>query len=134
MYLKSEEIPSDNSGNVKIVVGKTFDSIVIDNEKDVLIEFYAPWCNHCNKLQPIWDEVATTLRDVPNFVIAKMDLTINEVKGLEVKGYPTIKFYPKGLKQEPINYDGGREAVDIINFLKSNSVAYKKHSQSKNEL
>jgi len=53
--MKSEEIPADNSAPVKIVVGKNFNKIVIDNEDDVLIEFYAPWCGHCKKLSPIWD-------------------------------------------------------------------------------
>jgi protein disulfide-isomerase A1 len=40
--IKSEEIPADNSGPVKIVVAKNFDQIVMDSTKDVLLEFYAP--------------------------------------------------------------------------------------------
>jgi protein disulfide isomerase family A protein 3 len=44
-YLKSQEVP-EQTGDVKVVVGKNFDEIVNDNSKDVLIEFYAPWCGH----------------------------------------------------------------------------------------
>jgi protein disulfide isomerase family A protein 3 len=44
-YLKSQEIP-EQTGDVKVVVAKNFDEIVNDNSKDVLIEFYAPWCGH----------------------------------------------------------------------------------------
>lgn len=41
-YVKSQPIP-EQTGDVKVVVGKNFNDIVNDNTKDVLIEFYAPW-------------------------------------------------------------------------------------------
>jgi protein disulfide isomerase family A protein 3 len=44
-YLKSQPIP-EQTDDVKVVVAKNFDDIVNDNSKDVLIEFYAPWCGH----------------------------------------------------------------------------------------
>ena len=44
---KSEKPPRKNNGPVKIVVANTFQQIVGDKTKDVLIEFYAPWCGHC---------------------------------------------------------------------------------------
>jgi protein disulfide isomerase family A protein 3 len=44
-YLKSQPIP-EQTDDVKVVVAKNFDDIVNDDTKDVLIEFYAPWCGH----------------------------------------------------------------------------------------
>ena len=41
-YMKSEAIP-DNSTPLKTAVAKNFNEVVIDNSKDTLIEFYAPW-------------------------------------------------------------------------------------------
>lgn len=56
-YLKSEEIPESNDGPVKVAVAKNFDEVVVNNNKDTLIEFYAPWCGHCKKLAPTFDEL-----------------------------------------------------------------------------
>jgi thiol-disulfide isomerase/thioredoxin len=56
-YVKSEDVPASNDGPVKVVVGKNFDEIVNDPEKDVLIEFYAPWCGHCKSLEPKYNEL-----------------------------------------------------------------------------
>merc|ERR1712126_315494 len=74
-YIKSEPVPESNDGPVKVVVGETFNEIVKDPTKDVLIEFYAPWCGHCKKLAPIYDELGEKLKDNKDIVIAKMDAT-----------------------------------------------------------
>jgi protein disulfide isomerase family A protein 3 len=62
IYLKSEPIPDYNEGPVLVAVGKNFDEIVTDNGKDTFIEFYAPWCGHCKKLAPIFDELGEKVR------------------------------------------------------------------------
>jgi protein disulfide-isomerase A1 len=49
--MKSEKKPTTNDGPVTIVVGNTFEEYVAgpNNQEDVLIEFYAPWCGHCKR-------------------------------------------------------------------------------------
>ena len=42
-YLKSEAIPDNSANAVKVAVAKNFDDLVMKSEKDVLVEFYAPW-------------------------------------------------------------------------------------------
>lgn len=54
-FLKSEEIPADTSEPLKILVGKNFQSVVVDSDADVFVKFYAPWCGHCKKLAPVWE-------------------------------------------------------------------------------
>ncbi len=47
--------------------------------KDSLIEFYAPWCGHCKKLAPVYDELGEKLREEPGVQVVKMDATANDV-------------------------------------------------------
>lgn len=63
-YLKSEAIPETNDAPVKVAVAKNFDDVVVNNDKDTLIEFYAPWCGHCKKLTPIYDELGEKVSHV----------------------------------------------------------------------
>lgn len=118
LYLKSEEVPATNDEPVKVIVGKNFNEIVRDSNQDVLLEFYAPWCGHCKQLEPKYNEVAKRLIDNKNLVIAKIDATANEVPGISVRGFPTIKFFPANNKSSPVDFDGARDEEGIINWLK----------------
>lgn len=118
--LKSEEIPATNDAPVKIVVGKSYESIVLDKSKDVLLEIYAPWCGHCKKLSPIYDELAEKLADVKSITIAKMDATENDLPPktpFTVEGFPTIKFF-RAATNEIVDYDGARTLDGFLEFLK----------------
>jgi len=99
----------------------------MNEEDDVFVKFYAPWCGHCKKLAPIWEELAEELKSVPHLTIGKFDATANEVDGVEIRGYPTLKFYSKGSKSSPVDYDGERDLEGFKNWLKEHSSAYKKH-------
>jgi protein disulfide isomerase len=131
-HLKSEPIP-ENSGPLTVLVGDNWADIVMDTNKDVLVKYYAPWCGHCKKLAPIWDELAESVKDMDNLVIAKFDATLNEVDGLAIRGYPTLKWYPKGDKSGQ-DYDGGRELPDFVKFLAESSDVYKATKSSHDEL
>lgn len=123
-HLKSEAVvPEDTAGSVVVLKGTSFNDLVINNDKDVLVEFYAPWCGHCKKLAPIWDELGDKMKNSPNVVIAKMDSTANEVEvpGLAIKGFPSIYFFKGNDKTNPIKYEEGRELDDFVAYLKTNS-------------
>merc|ERR1719465_170110 len=85
------------SGAVVTVTDANFDQ-VIDGSKSVLFKFYAPWCGHCKALAPVWEELAEHTVEVRDLVIAKFDATANEVNGVNIRGYPTLRFYPKDNK------------------------------------
>lgn len=51
----------------------------------------------------------------------KVDSTLNEVSGVDIQGFPTLKFYGKDKSKEPIDFNGGRDADGIINWLKEHT-------------
>lgn len=114
--VKSEEIPESQDEPVTVVVGKSFDSVV-KSGKNVFIEFYAPWCGHCKRLEPVWTELATKFKDVDNLTVAKMDATANDVPDPEfdVKGFPTLYFVQSSGKIS--KYEGGRTLEDLAKFV-----------------
>jgi len=122
--VKSEPIPETNDGPVKIVVGKSFESIVMDPTKDVLLEIYAPWCGHCKTLAPKYEKLGESFVDQPSIVIAKMDGTENDIP-LEIRGFPTLVFYPANDKQNPTNYDGDRTEAALAKFIRENAFTLK---------
>jgi len=99
-----------------VVVGSEFEKIVMDPSKDVFVKFYAPWCGHCKSLAPIWDELGEAFKDQADVVIAEFDVTENEADGVDIKGLPTLKWYPKGNK-EGIVYSGDRELREFERFI-----------------
>uniref|UniRef100_A0A336KRW2 Protein disulfide-isomerase n=1 Tax=Culicoides sonorensis TaxID=179676 RepID=A0A336KRW2_CULSO len=116
-YVKSEPVPEKNDAPVKVGVAKNFDELVMQSDKDVLVEFYAPWCGHCKKLAPVYDEVAEKLKD-EDVLLVKVDATANDVPPLfEVRGFPTLFWLPKNSKASPVKYEGGRETEDFIKYI-----------------
>jgi len=98
----------------------TFDDVVQDKTKDVLVSFTAPWCGHCKNMKPIYDTVASTFKPESNCIVANIDADDKKNKDLAQKygisGFPTLKFFSKDNK-EGETYEGGRTEADFVNFL-----------------
>ena len=110
--------------NAKVVdlTEKNFFQHVYRDDAKAFVKFYTGWCGHCKKLAPIYDELGEKYKG-SNVVIAKMDATANEidVAGVNVKGFPTLYFFPGNDKKNPVKYEGGREMNDFVKFLDSHA-------------
>merc|ERR1719506_1010919 len=119
--LKSEKEPAENNGPVKVLVGTTYEAEV-KSGKDVMVEFYAPWCGHCKALDPEYKKLGEEFKAVSSVVIAKIDATQNEVDvpGVDVQGFPSLYFFKSG-GDKPLKYTGGRTQGDISKFIRDNA-------------
>lgn len=106
------------SEEVKVLDKDNFDGIALDTSKNVLVEFYAPWCGHCKSLAPVYEKVALAFKNEPNCVVAKVDADEQKELGSRfgISGFPTIKFFPKNNKDGE-EYNSGRSEEDFISFL-----------------
>ena len=80
---------------------------------DWMIKFYAPWCGHCKKLAPIWEEVATRL--VGEINVAKVDGSQDRSLStrFDIKGFPTVLFLRQG---KVYKFRGPRTADNLVEF------------------
>ena len=67
-----------------------FETLTTD---DWFVKFYAPWCGHCRKLAPVWEEVALALKGKMN--VGKLDVTTDERvgRGMNITRLPTLMLF-----------------------------------------
>lgn len=97
--------PEIDEKDVVVIKERNFTDVIEKNQY-VLVEFYAPWCGHCQSLAPEYAAAATELKD-DGVVLAKIDATEENELAQEysVQGFPTILFFVDG-EHKP--YTGGR--------------------------
>jgi len=113
--LTGKKSGSGSSGKSDVIelTDSNFDKQVLDGKDVWLVEFFAPWCGHCQRLKPIWEEVATELKG--KVKVGALDATVHQAQAskYEVKGFPTIKAFINGVPEE---YNGGRTKEDLVQF------------------
>ncbi len=74
--------------------------------------------------EPIYRDLAKKLRHDNQLVVAKFDATANDLPAnFAVEGFPTIYLASASKKSQPIRYEGGRTAEEVMKFLKENAEA-----------
>jgi len=132
--LKSEPVPDQQSGDVRVVVGTSLQKEVFQKDKDVMLEVYAPWCGHCKKLDPEYVKLGKKIKkeELTDLLgIAKIDGTANDspVDHMEWTGFPTIYFVKAGAGDKPCGetgsscmvYEGERTAKGLWKYIKKHA-------------
>ncbi|KAF4124848.1 protein disulfide-isomerase A6 [Geosmithia morbida] len=118
MYSKSSPVLQLNTRN--------FDSLVTKSNHTSIVEFYAPWCGHCQNLKPAYEKAAKNLEGLAKVAAVNCDDDSNKsLCGAHgVQGFPTLKIFRPGKKQgsKPIveDYKGPRTASGITDEVVKN--------------
>ena len=102
--------------DVLVLDASNFDAVV-KQHASILVEFYAPWCGHCQSLAPHWARAATMLKETqPAVTLAKLDADEHRdiAERFGVKGYPTIKWFSEGV---PNDFEGGHTDSEIVAYV-----------------
>lgn len=109
---------SGGSDEVVELTDANFEKEVFGSKDPVLVEFFAPWCGHCQRLTPEWKKAASELKG--KVKLGALDATVHTVMAgrFQVQGYPTIKVFRAGVKDfnSAEDYQGGRTASDIVAY------------------
>ncbi len=119
-FFRSAPVPKKNDGPVYEVVGTTFKKEVIDGEKEVLVNFYAPWDEASQKFSKVYDSLAKKLRFNKYLKLVKIDQTNNDVEGHTIGKFPALKLYAGKDTKAFIEYTGKLNEKDIIAFVQKN--------------
>ena len=94
------------------VTQSTFPAQVLQNEKPVLVDFWAPWCGPCKMLSPELQKVADQLGDRMSFVKLNTDENPNIAGEYGVSGIPCL-----------ILFKGGQAVDRIVGFVPAKHIA-----------
>lgn len=127
-FIKSDPIPVEDDGPIKTVVTKNFDKIMYDRMKDVVLMLDADWCIICKTIVKKLEKIAKKLKDEKDIVIARIDVTTNEVpRPYFVKGYPSIYFSSRKAKFNPKLFEGKFEIDDLLQFIAAEATTPLQH-------
>uniref|UniRef100_A0A7N6C428 Protein disulfide-isomerase n=1 Tax=Anabas testudineus TaxID=64144 RepID=A0A7N6C428_ANATE len=115
---KTTEIEEEK--DVMVLHINNFDRALSENQY-LLVEFYAPWCGHCQRLEPVYAEAAEKLKnEEPAMRLAKVDVI--EEKELadefDVVSFPTLKLFINGERKDVFVLTGKRTVDGIILWMK----------------
>lgn len=69
---------------------------LIDSQKTVVVEFFATWCPHCQRMMPVVEQVKELVGDRARIVQLDIDENQDAAQKADVQSVPTFIVYKDG--------------------------------------
>ena len=92
-------------------------SELINQNKPVLIDFYADWCSPCKIMSPILEDLKSELGDEINIVKVDVDKNLSVATKFQIKGVPTLILFQNG--KLLWRQSGVLQKSELINIINS---------------
>lgn len=83
------------------VTDESFAADVLEADKPVVVDFWAPWCGPCNAIAPALEELAATT-DAVDFVKLDIDANPETASRYGVLSIPTVILFEGGEPRESV--------------------------------
>jgi thiol-disulfide isomerase/thioredoxin len=106
----------------------SFEIEAFDNNPDqsydsssLFVMYYAEWCGHCKRTMPEFNKLMNNYNGSVKIILinSEQDEYKDLIKSQDIKGFPTIRYYPSGLSSDYQEYSGGRTESDFMQYLES---------------
>lgn len=91
----------------------SFDSIVTESNELWLVQFYAPWCDHCRSFAGMYEQIAHELKGIAKVGAVDCEKYPSLERRFEVSGFPSLHIFGSN-KTHPNIYSGPRTVDDIV--------------------
>ena len=87
---------------IKEIEDNSFDTEVLQSDKPVLVDFWAPWCGPCKAIGPVVEELSQTFGEKVKFAKCNVDDNPVTPGKYGIKAIPTLIFFKDGNVVEQI--------------------------------
>ena len=96
----------------------SFDTEVLQADKPVVVDFWAPWCGPCRAIGPLMEEVAGVFNDKVKFIKCNVDDNPVTPGKFSIRSIPTLIFFKDGkVFDQVIGIVAKSKIEDIINKM-----------------